>query len=127
MTDRTATCVCGGLTVDTLGEPIKVSACHCLSCQRRTGSAFSVAVFFDRANVAVHGAWRSFDRIGDSGRSVDFRFCPRCGSTVLWYPQFRPSWAGVAIGCFNDRSLQPSQAVYEPCRQSWIDIQLAEV
>jgi hypothetical protein len=38
---RTATCACGQLQIVCTGEPMKVSACHCLECQRRTGSPFN--------------------------------------------------------------------------------------
>lgn len=42
--ERTAACSCGSLAITTTGEPRRVSACHCLACQKRTGSAFGVAL-----------------------------------------------------------------------------------
>jgi hypothetical protein len=109
----------------TIGGPIKVSACHCKSCQKRTGSAFSVAVFFQIENTRREGASGIFTRVGDSGLSVEFHFCPQCASTVFWYPAFRPGWVGVAIGCFDDRTLVPTQAVYEENRLEWAQINLS--
>ena len=119
---RTATCCCGDLSITTDEEPIKVSACHCRSCQKRTGSAFSVAVFFPEAAVIASGVSASYSRLGDSGFPVEFHFCRRCGSTIYWYPEFRPGWVGVAIGCLDDRSLSPTQAVYEDDRMQWVTI-----
>lgn len=124
MVNRTATCVCGALTVVAVGEPIKVSACHCQSCQKRTGSAFSVAVFFDRKNVDVRGGWQTYRRVGDSGFSVDFGFCPNCASTVFWHPEFRSEWIGIAIGCFEDATIKPTQSVYEHWQRPWVQIAL---
>ena len=72
MTERTAACTCGALTVTAVGEPVKISACHCHSCQRRTGSAFSVAVFYDRDQVTLNGLSTTFTRPGDSGQNVEF-------------------------------------------------------
>ena len=46
MTDRQATCSCGNLIVRTRGEPVRVSICHCLACQKRTGSTFGVQARF---------------------------------------------------------------------------------
>lgn len=43
--ERSATCTCGKLSIQYRDEPLKISLCHCLECQRRTGSAFGVAVF----------------------------------------------------------------------------------
>ncbi|MGH2892702.1 MAG: GFA family protein, partial [Solirubrobacteraceae bacterium] len=40
MATREAACSCGQLTVQVSGDPVRVSVCHCLACQRRTGSAF---------------------------------------------------------------------------------------
>jgi hypothetical protein len=34
MTIRTANCHCGALVLECEGEPLKVSMCHCLDCQR---------------------------------------------------------------------------------------------
>ena len=111
MTDRIAICSCVGLSIATRGEPAKISACHCDACQKRAGSAFSVAVFFDRDRTAVSSASGCYARRGDSGQPVDFHFCPTCASTVFWYAAFRPQWVGVAIGCFDDKTLQPTQAI----------------
>jgi hypothetical protein len=41
MTTRTASCRCGALRAICEGEPVQVSVCHCLECQRRSGSAFA--------------------------------------------------------------------------------------
>jgi hypothetical protein len=123
MTTRTATCACRALSIATRGEPIKISACHCLSCRRRTGSAFSVAVFFDRDQTTQSGPSNRFVRLGDSGQPVEFHFCPTCGTSLFWYPAFRPGWVGVAIGCFEDADqLTPTQTVYEQHRLSWVTV-----
>ena len=46
MTTRRASCTCGQLHLETTGEPVRVSVCHCLDCQRRTGSAFAAQARF---------------------------------------------------------------------------------
>ena len=52
---RSASCSCGRLTVSVTGEPARVSVCHCLACQRRTGSAFGVQARFDASQVHLEG------------------------------------------------------------------------
>ena len=42
MATRVAACHCGQLHLAVEGEPFAVSICHCLACQRRTGSAFGM-------------------------------------------------------------------------------------
>ena len=40
MQSRTASCSCGQLSIEVDGAPLGVGICHCLACQRRTGSVF---------------------------------------------------------------------------------------
>ena len=65
VTIRTATCACGRLSIRCLGEPTNVSLCHCLACQKRTGSTYGVAAFFWRKAVEPQGATRSYARQSD--------------------------------------------------------------
>lgn len=121
---RRATCSCGALSVIAHGAPVKVSVCHCLECQRRTGAAFGIAVFFSTETIETVGRSARFSRSGDSGRPVKFHFCPVCGSTVFWKPAFRPGMTAIAFGCFEDKvGLEPTQAVYDDCRHPWVTVQ----
>jgi hypothetical protein len=119
--ERLASCVCGRLRVTCSGKPAKISLCHCLACQKRTGSIYGIAAFFERSRVRVDGGTRSFSRQSDSGFPVVFRFCPECGSTVFWEPQRKPDFIAVAVGAFADPDFPaPSQAVYEEHRHAWV-------
>ena len=51
MTTRNAACSCGQLQATTSGDPVRISVCHCLACQRRTGSVFGMQARFPRAQV----------------------------------------------------------------------------
>lgn len=119
---RTAACHCGSLTLSCEGEPAKISLCHCLDCQRRTGSLFSVAAFYPRERVRVAaGEAASFRRPSASGFDVTFHFCPRCGSTLWWTPERLPHLAGVAAGAFADPDFpMPQQAVWTKDRHHWL-------
>jgi hypothetical protein len=121
MTRRVAGCACGQLQIRCPGEPAKVSLCHCLDCQRRTGSAFGIAAFFDAGSTEIIGPSRSYRRDSDSGFPVTFHFCGACGSTVFWYPSRKPTVVAVAVGCFADPLFPaPTQAVYCEHRHGWV-------
>ena len=123
MTRHVARCHCGALEVACEGEPRKVSLCHCEQCQRRTGSAFSVAVFYERALVAVRGEAASYVRPSASGFAVDFRLWPACGCNLFWYPARMPALVGVAYGCFADRDFaMPEQAVWAAEGHRWVSL-----
>jgi hypothetical protein len=122
MMSRIAHCSCGSLRVGATGEPTAVVACHCLECQRRTGAAFSVGVFFEKAQVRAEGASKVYTRDGQEGRKVRFRFCPECGTTVYWEADFRPDLTGVAFGTFADASFPaPMLSVWEQTRHPWVE------
>ena len=121
MPTRLATCACGQLTASCSGDPTSVSLCHCLQCQRRTGSAYGIAAFFQRENVTVAGQRKAYIRTSDSGYPVTFYFCPHCGSTVYWKPDRKPEMVAVAVGAFADPTFPaPSQAVYSEHRHRWV-------
>ncbi|WP_420418895.1 GFA family protein [Pacificispira sp.] len=120
---RTAACACGQLTARCTGEPVSVSLCHCLDCQRRTGSPFGIAAFFDIASVSTGGESAEFLRRGDSGFDIAFHFCPRCGGTVYWYPAAKPGYVAVAVGAFADPTFpKPTKSVYTDRRHPWLDM-----
>lgn len=122
---RTASCSCGQLRMLCEEEPIKVSVCHCLDCQRRTGSAFGIAAFYLRERTTSEGLSSIFIRASDSGFEVAHHFCPHCGSTVFWYPSRKPGAVAVAVGCFADSTYTaPDQQVYEHHRHHWLGIAL---
>lgn len=118
---RSANCACGQLSAVCVGEPVSVSACHCLECQRRTGSSFGIAAFFQRARVQLQGVSTCYERRSDSGFQVSFHFCPQCGSTVYWYPARKQDVVAVAVGAFADPEFPaPTKSVSEEHRHLWL-------
>jgi hypothetical protein len=122
---RVAMCSCGQLSVECIGEPTSVSLCHCLQCQRRTGSAFGVAAFFKRECIEVEGRTNSFGRRSEAGAELMFYFCEICGSTVYWEPRRKPELIAVATGCFADPSFPaPSKSVFGEHQHPWVSIHI---
>ncbi len=120
MAPRTATCSCGQLRVVCDGEPVRISICHCLECQKRTGSVFAVQARFPRAAVSVEGNASRWKRAGDSGAHAIFNFCPLCGSTVSWEFSGAPDCIYVTVGAFADPSFPPPRvSVYEERQHPW--------
>jgi hypothetical protein len=104
MTTRRAACNCGQLHLTIQGEPVRISMCHCIECQRRTGAVISNQARFRREQIAFAGAATEYKRSSDSGNALTFRFCPHCGSTVYWEGTSFPGLVAVAIGTFADPS-----------------------
>lgn len=120
MVIRTASCSCGQLRLVCAGAPVRVSICHCLECQRRTGSIFAVQARFHRTQLTVSGESGNWHRRGESGGVARFHFCPVCAATVFWEPETMPDLVLVAVGAFADPDFPaPGVAVYEARRHPW--------
>ncbi len=118
---RRAACSCGRLCLEAKGEAVRISICHCLACQRRTGSAFGAQARFPADAVTVHGESSAYTRVADSGNRITFHFCPTCGATVHYRIDDQPDLIAVPVGAFADPDFpSPSASVYEERRHSWV-------
>jgi len=123
MTSRRAACSCGQLHLSIEGEPSRISICHCLECQRRTGAVISNQARFRREQVTFAGKATMWIRTAESGYALTFHFCPTCGSTVYWEGEGFPGYVVVAIGSFADPNFPaPTIAVWEESRHPWISL-----
>jgi hypothetical protein len=120
---RLASCTCGQLTASVTGDAVRVSICHCLACQRRTGSPFAQQARFPRENVTVSGASTEFVRVGDEGPGAIFHFCPQCGVTVYLEPIEMPLYLSIPVGAFADPHFAaPTVSVYESRKHDWVHV-----
>lgn len=119
---RQASCSCGQLQLACEGEPVRISMCHCLACQRRTGSVFGVQARYRRDQVVISGRSTEFTRKADSGNTVHFHFCSVCDSTVYWELSAFPGIVAVAVGAFADPAFPaPRHSVFEASRHGWAE------
>ncbi len=125
MTAEEASCHCGQLRVRVTGDPLAVSVCHCLACQRRTGSAFGVQAGFNADQVQVDGRFSDFSRISDEPdhKQHVFHFCPECGSQVFYTEPTEPDLVVVSVGSFADPSFSPpTESGYDHRRHPWVGL-----
>lgn len=118
---RKGGCACGAVRYETMGDPMRISVCHCKDCQRRSGSAFGVGCYFRREAVTLSGgATRKYERISDAGRHVVTHFCEHCGTSVYWTPEVIPNAIGIAGGTFDDTDwLDPKLHIWSKSAQKW--------
>lgn len=121
MRTRHAACSCGQLTATVTGEPVRISICHCLACQRRTGGPFAQQARFAREHVTVSGAATPYTRAGDEGPGVTFHFCPQCGATVYYELLGMSAFLAIPVGAFADPAFPaPTVSVYEARMHGWV-------
>ena len=121
MATRDAACSCSQLHLKAEGDPIRVSMCHCLACQRRTGSAFGIQARFSSNQVRVVGRYSDYVRTSDEGEGRTFHFCPDCGATVFYTLGTEADVVAVPIGAFAEPTFPPpTRSIYESRRHPWL-------
>jgi len=123
METRTAVCSCGQLGIEVRGGPRGVGVCHCLACQRRTGSVFAALAAFS-APCTVTGKAAEYVRVGNQGARFTFRFCPVCGTTLFHTEEgYEDTRVSVAVGAFADPDFPaPRVSVYDCRRHPWVQL-----
>ena len=123
MTTRNAACSCGQLSITAEGAPVRISMCHCLACQRRTGSVFGAQAWFPNEKITVNGLSSEYCRTADSGNRITYHFCSKCASTVFYRAEIFPGRTAVPIGAFADPLFPPpTVSVYESRKHVWVQV-----
>jgi hypothetical protein len=123
MTVREAACSCGQLRLTVQGDPIRVSVCHCLACQRRTGSPFGQQARFPRERVQITGTAHDYVRASDDGEERTFSFCPECGATVFYIVGTEVEAVAIPVGAFADPDFPPpTRSVWERRKHAWVTL-----
>jgi hypothetical protein len=124
VTVRTASCRCGQLRATVTGDPVRVSACHCLNCKKRSGSAFAVQARWPSAQVQIEGTSKTFVKVADSGNRATFHFCPDCGSDVYYAIDGKfDDLVAIPLGAFDDPYFAtPGFSVWEKRKHDWVEL-----
>src|SRR5437773_1064124 len=77
-------CACGEVRYRLTSEPLFVHCCHCLNCQRQTGSAFVVNLLIEAERMELlAGEPRPVDVPRDDGTAQRIYRCPTCEVAVF--------------------------------------------
>jgi hypothetical protein len=107
-------CHCGEITYEAEVEPGTGTVCHCLDCQRLTGSVFRANIRAPAASFRMNGAPRSYVKVADSGARRVHAFCGNCGGPVYACDEHNPQWYSLRVGALDERD-----ALGKPARQIW--------
>jgi hypothetical protein len=123
MPQITGGCLCGKVRYSANVEPAFTGVCHCADCQKFTGSAFAVVVAVPKAALSVEGKVSTFSKPGDSGKSIERRFCPECGSSVTDEAAVMPDIVMISAGTLDDASwVKPAMQIYCDSAQPWVQL-----
>ncbi len=102
---------------------MRVSACYCTFCQRRTGGAFSIHAFFDQENLesTTEGLGVYEQRSDESNNWLRLHFCKRCATTVMLTLEKFPELRLITGGTFDDPNwIKIDRHVWTRSAQHWV-------
>ena len=120
---REGGCSCGAVRYRLTSDPLFVHCCHCLNCQRQTGSAFVVNVLIEADRVEVNGEPQRVEvpRDGDLGAQGVFR-CPSCQVAVYSIYSY-PTVYFVRAGTLDEpASVSPDVHIFTRSKLPWVTL-----
>ncbi len=119
-----ASCQCGSVTA-TIDDGVApfVVACHCIDCQKRSGSPFGVIAYFSSDAVTIHDEAREHTRPTDAGGTFTTGFCTTCGTTLYGRASKHSTLTLFTMGTTDDATIPlPMRWIYEQRRHGWIEM-----
>jgi len=118
---REGGCACGRLRYRLALQPMFVHCCHCLNCQRQTGSAFVVNLLIEADRVQVlAGAPQPVDVPRDDGSAQRIFRCPEC-QVAIFSEYGRPEVRFVRGGTLDDPTdTAPDVHIYTRSKVGWV-------
>ncbi len=115
-------CSCGAVRYRLKSAPMFVHCCHCLDCQRQTGSAFALNALIESDRLEIlSGAPEPVAMPTDSGRPHDIYRCPECGVAVWSDYGRRGVMLFVRVGTLDEPSaLPPDVHIYTRSKLPWV-------
>jgi hypothetical protein len=120
---REGGCSCGEVRYRLASEPLFVHCCHCLNCQRQTGSAFVINVLIETDRVElVAGEPQEVDAPRDDGSAQKIWRCPTC-QTALFSQYGSPRVRFVRAGTLDDpASVSPDVHIFTRSKLPWVTL-----
>ena len=116
-------CSCGAVRYRLTSAPMFTHCCHCLDCQRQTGSAFVLNALIEGVRVETSGDTRGVVMPTDSGRPHTIFRCPKC-EVALWSEYGgRAEVRFMRVGTLDQPSaIAPDVHIYTRSKQPWVKL-----
>ncbi len=120
---REGGCACGAVRYRLGCEPMFIHCCHCLNCQRQTGSAFVINLLIEANQLeTLAEPAEPIDVPRDDGTAQRIFRCPHCQVAV--FSQY--GWEQVYFvraGTLDDpRGVAPDVHIYARSKVGWVTI-----
>ena len=103
----TGHCQCGKVNYSITSEPHSLNVCHCLECQRQSGSAFALTLVVPSSGVHLSPSSEQhighFERKSNSGGIRGGIFCTGCGVRIYHNDPQAPQWISIKAGTLDQK------------------------
>ena len=116
-------CGCGEVRYRLASEPLFTHCCHCLNCQRQTGSAFVINLLIEADRVELlAGEPQPVDVPRGGGKKQRIFRCPTCQVAV--YSEYGSPQIRFVRGGTLDRpsDVEPDVHIYTRSKLSWVKL-----
>jgi hypothetical protein len=116
-------CACGAVRYRLTSDPLFVHCCHCLNCQRQTGSAFVINALIEADRVELLGDEPEPVKVPrDDGSKQTIWRCPTCQVAV--YSKYTgPRVRFVRVGTLDDPSaIEPDVHIFTKSKVPWVEL-----
>jgi hypothetical protein len=116
-------CSCGAVRYWLTSDPLFTHCCHCLNCQRQTGSAFVINLLIEADRVELlAGGPQPVDVPRDDGSTQRIYRCADC-QVALFSEYGRPEIKFVRAGTLDEPSrVTPDVHIYTRSKVPWITL-----
>ena len=119
---REGGCACGEVRYRLASEPLFVHCCHCLNCQRQTGSAFVINALIEADRVELLAGEPEVVPVPRGSKTQKIWRCSTCQVAV--YSQYTtPRIRFVRAGTLDDpSSVTPDVHIYTRSKVPWVEL-----
>jgi len=116
-------CACGRVRYRLTSAPLFVHCCHCLNCQRETGSAFVLNALIETDRIALTGSAPLAVAVPtDSGGPHRIYRCEAC-QVAVWSEYSSPKLRFVRVGTLDEpHALKPDVHIYTRSKVPWVTL-----
>ena len=117
-------CSCGAVRYRIKARPIYVHCCHCLDCQKQTGSAFAINGLIEADTVEILGDEPvAYGMPTDSGRLHEIHRCGKCGVAVWSIYGRRPWLRFIRIATLDEpHAIEPDVHIFTRTKVPWVGL-----
>lgn len=116
----TGRCACEAVQIEISDDAKGVRQCWCRHCQQLAAGNATTNAFFLADAISTSGEITWNAHTADSGNTLNWAFCPKCGSQLLAFSSARPEFRVVRLGAIDEpHGLAPQAIIWTDDAPAW--------